>query len=253
MKGWRGKARTLPRLRRAGANTGEGPCATHSNITAGRRCWKTRSEIQSRRVRGLIEAEFTAAGQLNGGTKAPRFFGDLCAADVAGLEESDLVAKVVTHQVKYGAEKTVTGVKLRLAVVSGMHGDLGRREFEDEPTVANVDVGETENVAKKGAVGFRIDAIKKDVSAHNHAASLSIFLEFISGVLAGASGCSLLGRKSLKRRERACSDTHGSVRFRTLRPSELPFKLLFSGEYAWPRFCSIDRLTETNWYVHTFV
>lgn len=44
---------------------------------------------------------------------------------------------------------------VRAVRIGGMDGDLGRRQPEDQPAVADVVVGEAEHVAQERAIGLR--------------------------------------------------------------------------------------------------
>src|ERR1700733_1286311 len=53
-----------------------------------------------------------------------------------------------------------------------MKGGFGGRQGEDQPAVAGVDGCEVEDVAKEGAVGFRIGGVEDDVGAVDHSGLL---------------------------------------------------------------------------------
>jgi hypothetical protein len=47
-------------------------------------------------------------------------------------------------------------------------GDLGRRELEDQPAAAGVDVGVTQHVAQESPVGAGVVAVDDHVAAGDH-------------------------------------------------------------------------------------
>jgi hypothetical protein len=49
-----------------------------------------------------------------------------------------------------------------------MQRGLSGRELENEPTVADVDIGEAENVAEEGAIRLRILRVEEYVCAGDH-------------------------------------------------------------------------------------
>jgi len=67
------------------------------------------------------------------------------------------------------AEHFVTGVHAALVALSRMHGELGGRHPEDQPSVADVDGSEPEDVADERAIGVGISTVKKNVRADDSA------------------------------------------------------------------------------------
>ena len=55
------------------------------------------------------------------------------------------------------------------AWVGGVDGDLGGGESEDEPAVADVDVGETQYVLEERAVGCGVLGVDDEMRAVDHA------------------------------------------------------------------------------------
>ena len=50
-----------------------------------------------------------------------------------------------------------------------MHGHLGRRKTEDQPTAAGIDVLEAEDVGQERPIGVGVAAVQDDVRAVDHA------------------------------------------------------------------------------------
>jgi hypothetical protein len=59
---------------------------------------------------------------------------------------------------------------VRAILIGGMERSFGGRQRKNEPSAAGIDGGESQYIAKKGAIGFRIFAVENDVSARNHSA-----------------------------------------------------------------------------------
>ena len=58
--------------------------------------------------------------------------------------------------------------RLRTVLLGGMHRHFRRRQREDQPAVAGIDVREFENVAQEGAIGIGILAVNDDVCTVDH-------------------------------------------------------------------------------------
>jgi hypothetical protein len=65
---------------------------------------------------------------------------------------------IVCHQVEL----------VMLATVGGMESGFGWWEPENQPSIPDVDIGETENVVKEGSVGFGVLGVDDDVCAVDH-------------------------------------------------------------------------------------
>jgi hypothetical protein len=93
--------------------------------------------VERRRVAGLVDPELRAARQLDRGDQAPALIADLRARHALCPHRVDELLDVLAHQ-----------IELVLAAGLGrVHGDLGGRQREDQPTVAGVGGAELEDIA----------------------------------------------------------------------------------------------------------
>ena len=112
----------------------------------------------------FVDTQPASAGQGELDQTAPPHVLDLAAGDAAVGHVGDQRVDVVAHQ-----------VDLVPAVVLGrMHGDLRRRETEDEPAVADVDVGQLDDVPEKGPIGVGVRAEDHCVGTVDHLGLLPI-------------------------------------------------------------------------------
>jgi hypothetical protein len=110
-------------------------------------------------VLGLVQAEFGATGERDGGDEAKAGIGDRAAEFHATLFEiGDGGLDVVAQQVEL----------LVASLLGRMHADFGGRQAEDEPAVACVDVGEFECVAEECAYFFGVIGMDQSVGAGDH-------------------------------------------------------------------------------------
>src|ERR1700733_12018749 len=106
----------------------------------------------------LIQAHLASAGKLNHGDRTPAFFVKVRTRNALGLERRDLGFHVIAHK-----------IKLMPAIVPrGMNSQLGRRQSEDQPSMAYIDERKTKNIAQKNAIRLRILAIDDDMRAKDH-------------------------------------------------------------------------------------
>ena len=68
----------------------------------------------------------------------------------------------------------MASVLLREWVLGGMKGRLRRRHRKNQPALADIDRAKFENVAKEGAICFRIFAVKKNVRSDDHAGEYTL-------------------------------------------------------------------------------
>ena len=85
----------------------------------------------------LIGAYFPTARQCDMGEDAPALILDFFAGDVVFLHRGDEFFDVVAHEIEF----------VNVIFIGGMDSDFGWRQTEDEPTVADIDVREFQNVA----------------------------------------------------------------------------------------------------------
>jgi hypothetical protein len=57
---------------------------------------------------------------------------------------------------------------LLIVLIGWMHGELSRRQTENEPTFARVNMGKFEDIPQKGTIRLRIFAVDNSVCANNH-------------------------------------------------------------------------------------
>ncbi len=114
----------------------------------------------------LVNAELPAAGEMQLREQTPASVADRLTGNLVFLQTSDELFDVVAHQIKF----------VRV-ILTGMHGHFGRRQAEDEPTVADIHVSELEDVAQQGAVGFRILAVNNGMSAGDRRGMMSAEME----------------------------------------------------------------------------
>ena len=65
---------------------------------------------------------------------------------------------VIAHQIEF----------LAAAFISWMHRQLGGRKSENQPTLADIHMGKTQNVAQERAIGFGILGIDDAMCARDH-------------------------------------------------------------------------------------
>ena len=119
-------------------------------------------------MRGLIEPELATARETDGCPKSPILLLDLCRNDAFGRQGLERGVEVVAHEIEHRAEQLVSRMTLDEALTRGMHGDLGRRQGEDQPSSAGVDTLKTQDLAQKTPIGIGILAIEQKVSAVDH-------------------------------------------------------------------------------------
>src|SRR5437016_5740395 len=118
-------------------------------------------------VAWLVDRQIRAARQLNRGEQTPalaaRRLGD---HDAPGGQVRQRLLDVVAHQVELVLPQAVSGVD----------GDLGGRQLEDQPATSGVDPAKSEHVADEDPVGLRVGAVEYDMCSVNHVSSpLSLF------------------------------------------------------------------------------
>src|SRR5258708_39185937 len=106
----------------------------------------------------LVEAGFASAGKPDHRDRAPSGFLHFRTADTLRRECRDLGLQIVTHEIEL----------VLVTLFGGMNRRFRRRQREDEPSVASVHRGESENVPEEGTVGLRILAVDDDVRTKNH-------------------------------------------------------------------------------------
>lgn len=105
-----------------------------------------------------VDAQFSAARQCQVREQAPRQALNRLALEASVPELRDERFDVIAHEVEL-----VHAVRTRR-----MNGDLGGRQAEDQPAVADVHVRELQHVAQEGAIGLRLSAVDDRVGADDH-------------------------------------------------------------------------------------
>src|SRR4051812_18031142 len=89
------------------------------------------SQAGCSRVSRLVETDVAAPWQAEPGQSSPSLLGDAAGElDALGLQLLHRRVEVVAHEIQLVRGRTVRG----------MHRNLGRRQLEDEPAAAGVDV-----------------------------------------------------------------------------------------------------------------
>jgi hypothetical protein len=111
----------------------------------------------------LVEADFTSPGKTDLRDRPPSGFLHVRHSDTLRSERDDLGLQVVTHQEEF----------VPLSAFGGMDGHFCRRQRKDQPSVAGIHGGESEDLAAEGAIGLRIFAVENHVSTKDHERFLS--------------------------------------------------------------------------------
>src|SRR5262245_13249112 len=124
-----------------------------------------RVEGQCRWMLGLVAADFTSAGKTDLCDRTPSGFLHIRHADTLLSECDDLRLQIVTHEKQF----------VPLNLFGRMNSNLCRRQREDEPSVASVHRGKSEDVPTEGAISRRILAVEDYMRTKNHERCLSHF------------------------------------------------------------------------------
>lgn len=152
----------------------------------------------------LVEADGASAGKFDRGGEAPLGVKHGCAGDAFFLKRAHGQGEVVAHQIENCAEQWMLGVPLHEVAASGMNAYFSGRQLEDEPSAARIDRTKVEDVAKEGAVRFRIFAVEQQVRAVDHRESVALNTEAGNAItgnwtLVGSSGCTGSGHFTMTR------------------------------------------------------
>src|SRR5260370_10128323 len=94
----------------------------------------------------LVETDFASARKPDHGDRAPSGFLHFRTTDTLRRECRDLGLQIVTHEIEL----------VLVTLFGGMNRQFCRRQREDEPSVASVHGGESENVPEESTIGIRI-------------------------------------------------------------------------------------------------
>src|SRR6266487_961583 len=126
----------------------------------------------------LVERQIRAARQLNRGEEPPALVADRVGdLDAPGGQVCQRLLDIFAHQVELVLPQPVSGVD----------GDLGWRQLEDQPTVTGVDPGKSEHVADEDPVGLRVGAVENDMCSVNHVAPSLSSSSTVSSLLCASS------------------------------------------------------------------
>ena len=117
-------------------------------------------QVVSGGVAWLVDRQFGAARQLNRGEQSPALVADWVGdGDAPTGQVGQRLLDVVAYQVELVLARPVCRV----------HGDLGGRQLEDQPTAASVDSCKSEHVTDEDPVSLRVGAVENDVCSIDHA------------------------------------------------------------------------------------
>jgi hypothetical protein len=106
----------------------------------------------------LIQADVASTGKPDARDRTPSFFVDFRTTDTLLRKFRHRRLQIVAHKIEFVA-----------AVLFGwMNRHFGRRQREDQPSVAGVDGGKSEHIAEEGPIGLGIPAVNDDVCADEH-------------------------------------------------------------------------------------
>src|ERR1700730_7584886 len=106
----------------------------------------------------LVEADFTSAGQPDLCNRAPSGFLQVRHTDTLPRERDDLGLQVVAHEEEF----------VPFSVFDGMNGHFCGRQREDQPPVASVYRGKSEDVSAESAISRRVLAVDDDMRTKDH-------------------------------------------------------------------------------------
>src|SRR6266542_4529817 len=119
-------------------------------------------------MRRLVETDFASAGKPDLGDRTPPCFFHLGTADALLSERCRLSPQIVTHEIEL-----VPNIRF-----GWMDGRLRRRQREDQPIVAGIDRGKSQDIPEEGTISRRISAVDDDVGTKDHRPLPSAFETF---------------------------------------------------------------------------
>src|SRR6266550_4974550 len=120
----------------------------------------------------LIETELATTGQSDHGERSPRRVLHFRTMNSLGIERRHDCRQVVAHQIKL----------VLIILVTRMTSHFRRRQRENQPPMAGVDLMKAEHILEKRAIGFRVFTVKNYVCAIDHKAP-SLQTRFDAGIL----------------------------------------------------------------------
>src|SRR5262245_28363446 len=149
----------LSRERKRMTNTGISFVVEPASLYRGRQ-----RHLLGPRVARLIDAQSPTAGQRHVRQESPALILHRTAGDMLPLHLCDECGDVVEHQIE----------AVQVGFIPRMDGDLGRWQAKNQPSIADVDVGKLEDVAKKRAIGPSVRAVDDRMCTHEHGQTLLI-------------------------------------------------------------------------------
>ena len=107
---------------------------------------------------GLVDAEPSTSWQGDLSHQAVSLVLHRIARNTHISHLGDKSLDVVAHEVEL----------VHVVLLGRVNGEFGRRQSEDEPASAHIDVAEPQDVAQKGAVCIRLGAVDDGVSTDDH-------------------------------------------------------------------------------------
>jgi hypothetical protein len=117
----------------------------------------------------LIQSNFAAARKPDGGDYTPPLLVNFRAHNFLSLEPFDGCRQIVAHEVELRVEKFIPA----RFCIGRMHGELGWRQCEYQPSVAGIHRTEREDVGKERSIRIRVFAVEENVGAVDHAEIVS--------------------------------------------------------------------------------
>src|SRR5262249_24495966 len=122
-----------------------------------------RGDVVGGRMPGFVETDVRAARKAKRRRPAPSRVGDRTGElHPPFCQLIDRLLDVVAHQVQL----------MPLVGSDGMERELSRRQPEDEPALAGVDVGIGEYIPEEGAIGFRVPRVDDHMRTVDHGRTL---------------------------------------------------------------------------------
>jgi hypothetical protein len=113
---------------------------------------------------GLIHTKLPATWQPELRYQAIALVLDWVDRDPVSLHFCDERVQIVAHQVEL----------VDVILLRWVHGNLGRRQSEDQPPVADIDVRKFKHITQESTVSLRVRAVNDRMRTTNHGNFLSI-------------------------------------------------------------------------------
>jgi hypothetical protein len=93
-------------------------------------------------VSRLVKPQTPSSRQRNASRLSPPLLRHRLAFDSRLLQSRDLQIEVIGHEIQL----------VQVVLIGGVHGQLGRRQLEDQPAPMDVDVFELQDVSDESAI-----------------------------------------------------------------------------------------------------